>query len=445
MKFKALLITVLIAGTVQMAQAQTWVADSVEMGTGLSNDVYYSLANGTAKTQVANDWDLSFQMTDFFADADFTATVRANHLKRSISVFSLHKQASVNFTTLTAADTVGKTNLSQQLVNYETSWGLGAFTLNADPTNPFDFGWGQYAGPPSHFVYGDSIYLVKVGTAVYKLWIKEYISTGDTIGYKFRIASWDNSLDHDVYIKRKPNFENRIFAYYDIATNTQIDREPVRNTWDFMFTQYAAHDAQGNVIYGGPGGPQAFTGVFSATGLVVADVAGIDPNTANYQTYLGDTSDVLNEIGDDWKVFAGSSYEIDTNRSFFIRSLENNEYYQLRFTRFDLTGPRKIVFEKRKVSALKVEDVNSVVTAFAFAPNPAHNSTQIMLDAKEQAANTYIVVSDITGKTVQHMTVNLKKGMNAYSINTASLTAGMYIITINSGSFKAAEKLIVQH
>ena len=43
------------------ASAQTWVADSVEMGASYANDVYYSLKNDSVFAAPNNNWHLAFQ------------------------------------------------------------------------------------------------------------------------------------------------------------------------------------------------------------------------------------------------------------------------------------------------------------------------------------------------------------------------------------------------
>ena len=44
-----------------MAQ-NPWVNDSVSMGTGSGNDVYYSMSTGTVKSENNKNWHLAFSM-----------------------------------------------------------------------------------------------------------------------------------------------------------------------------------------------------------------------------------------------------------------------------------------------------------------------------------------------------------------------------------------------
>jgi hypothetical protein len=425
--------------------AQGWLADSVEMGAGYASDIFYSLKNSTVKAENSANWHLGFQMTAFGEPA-FNATLRANHIKGKVEVYPLHLAASTHFASLVDADTVGKTSPTMQLVNRDTSWGGGAFLQNRG-TNVFDYGWGFYQGSPSHSVIGDSLYLVKVNNVPYKLWIKEYISVGATaIGYKFRIASYDNTSDDSFYVKRM-DYPNRLYAYYDVTTKTFVNREPGRDTWDLLFTQYP------KPMVFGPSGLQPYTGVLINQGVKLAELTGIDPDTiatSSYTSYLPMMTGTMNEIGDDWKTFSMTTftYQIDTLKSWIIKSSNSQEYYQLKFTRFDgasggATG--KIVFAKQFLAVTSVKELVNNISAYSIYPNPSNGNVNIMIDSKDKAANTQVIVSDLSGRVVFRNTVNLNAGVNALSVNTSSFTPGAYMVSLSHGSWKVTEKLVVQH
>ena len=446
MKIKSLLFATALFGSLQ-AGAQAWVSDSVEMGAGYANDIFYNLGTGNEKVQAANDWDLAFQINKF-GDRQFNATIRANHIKRKVEVYSLHMAVDDNtFANVSASDTSGKTSRFMQLMNVDTSWGEGAFYQNRDKTDQFDFGWGMYQGFPDHNLLGDSVYLVKVNGTAYKMWVKEYISMDtNLIGYKFRVAKLDNTNDNSVYVKKK-DYPNRLFVYYDIATNTFINREPARNDWDLVFTQYAKIDPNGGPMMGGPS-PIAFTGVLNNLDATIAEVKTSDLDN---QVHTGKTYSLeINTIGDDWKAPIGSpptGYSIDTV-TYFVKSKTAQQYVQIKFTRFDgasggNTG--KIVFAKRNVATLKVKDVKSNISSYAIVPNPAVNDASFVLDAKDAAKGANLLVTDITGKVMMNSVVDLQKGLNAFTINTSGYATGTSVVTLSSGSWKVADKMIVQH
>jgi hypothetical protein len=447
MRLRSLLLVGAVAlGTT--ANAQGWLEDSVEMGAAYANDIFYSLKNSTVKAENSTNWHLAFQMTAFGEPA-FNASVRANHIKGKVEVYPLHLAASSHFVSLAAADTVGKTSPSMQLINIDTTWGDGAFLQNRG-TNLFDYGWGFYQGPPTHSVKGDSLYLLKVNNVPYKLWIKEYISIGaSSIGYKFRIASFDNSSDDSFEVK-KMNYSDRLYAYYDISTKTFIDREPPRSSWDLLFTQYPKY-----LIFG-PSGLQAYTGVLTNQGVEVAELTNVDPDTVTagtYGNYIPMMSKQINVIGDDWKTFSMTTftYQIDTLKSWVIKAIKANnmqEYYQLKFTRFDgasggQTG--KIVFAKRAMVTLGVDEMVNNISAYSIYPNPASNEVNVMIDSKQSLTNAQIVITDILGKVAHRSTLKVNAGLNAFRVNTTSIPSGTYIVTVSHGAWRATEKLVVQH
>lgn len=441
MKLKSTLLVLASAAAIQ-SSAQTWVTDSVSMNSGYTHDVFYDLYDGDKNDHVGNDWHIAFQTTTF-GSSGFNATVRANHINGKVQVYSLHKQASLKFGGLVTADSSGLTDPNMQIVNENMSWGLGAFTNNRS-TSQIDFGWGMY-DMNSHDVVGDSLYLVMVDGAAYQLWIQKYQSIG-SVGYTFRVAKFDGSDDRMDSIKVTAPYNDRLFAYYDITSGTFIDREPSRSEWDIMFTRY-----QNNKTFGPtPGQLQPYTGVLSNLDVEVAELTGIDPNTvtsSNFSNQLGALSDETNVIGDDWKVFNMTSfqYDLDTNTSYIIKSVNSGTFYHLQFTRFDGTATGKTVFQKRVLATTSVKNVASKVSEYSVYPNPAQNNINIMLDAKANAANTQLVLMDMTGKVLQHTTVDLKKGVNAYSFDVSAYPSGTYVIMVNGGEWKVSEKIMVQH
>lgn len=450
MKLKSTLILFALAIGFQ-SNAQSWVADSVEMGAGYANDIYYNLSNGNDQSAPSDNWDIAFQMS-VFGDPMFNASVRANHIKRDVQVYSLHRVASTDFGNLTAADTM--VNMSTQLVNQDSSWGRGAFTNNKS-SNVTDYGWGKY-DQSTHFLTGDSLYLVKANGIFYQLWIQEYVSFGapGTVGYKFRVAKWDGTGDVTDSIKRVAPYTDRLFAYYDISTGKFIDREPARGDWDILFKQYQKDGQPGGQ---NPNKLQAYTGVLTNAGIEAAKITGVSPNninSTNYTTSLSSLSVATNTIGDDWKTFSGSAYDLDTNTSFIIKSkvVSNmNTYYHMRITRFDgAFGPftGKVVFETRVLGmiAVGVDELNKENKAkYSIYPNPATTNINVVIDAEKANNNTLIMITDVTGRVMQQANFDLNKGINAYSFDIAAFPAGTYIITVANNSWKVSDKVVVQH
>lgn len=421
------------------ASAQTWVADSVEMGAGYANDVYYSLKNDSVFAAPNNNWHLAFQTLPPIG-ASSNVSIRANHVVGAgrVNVYSLHMKANGKYgTALTNSDTAGKV----ALYNTDTSWNFGAFNRMNSASNPFDFSWGLY-DVTSHSVKGDSLYLITINNDAYQVWVQEYKSTpADSISYVVRIANFDGSNDKEIRVYRKNGYTDRNFAYYDVVNNVISDREPSRTSWDIVFTRAIEFVAAGP----GPLQPYPVTTVFSNFGVTVAEVNDLNPSTTGYATmpYLSD----IHVIGSDWKKapMGPGPWTMRDSAHYFIKTKNTNEYYQLHFTNFYGTSNGRTVFEKRKLGDVtSVNNVKAPVAAYSIYPNPATTEVTIMVDAKE-AASTMIYVTDMTGKVVDRYNVSQQAGLNGYRINTGAYANGNYLVTIATADWKVTEKLSVAH
>ena len=456
MKLKSILMAALL-GSAPAAFAQTFVQDSVAMGVGYANDVFYALKTGGTTYQQGNDWHLAFQMTRF-GEPNFNASIRANHPRTGMSVFEIDRSAPTTFNSITAADTIGKTSPARALFNNDTSWGTGAFYQNRSITDPFDFGWGIYASSPTHAVNGTSSYLLKLANgAAYKFWVKKYESyPTDSISYTFQVAKLDGTGDRTVTIKRSSanmNFTDRLNAYYNIDSDRVANREPMRQTWDLLFTQY------NDSTFAPPPAPAGTKVLYTVTGVLanqsvqMVNTHLVNPDPAQHKSYTYSTR--INTIGYDWKTYVNPGpsgyFQLDSTANFFIRTANYpNEYYQLRFTRFDgggSAGQGKIVFEKRFLSSnLAVGKVSAAAVSNWFVtPNPATNSAFVMIDAKTATAGAVIMVTDMSGRVVMNTNVDIKEGLNSFEVKTAAWPDGMYAIRIAGASLNLNTRLVVTH
>ncbi len=442
MKLRSLLAVAALA-TSFGASAQTWVSDSVTMGAGYANDVWYSMKNGQQKTNANGNWHLAFQMTPQGPYGN--VSIFANHATTpaSTKVYSLHMQASAKFASLTAADTAGKTGT--QLYNADSSWNYGAF--NQMPSNtPFDYSWGVY-DLNSHYVNGDSLYLIKTDTGTsattYKVWIKQYVSTpSDSVKWIFRIAQWDNTGDTTVTLHQK-DYPNRLFAYYDAKSRTASDREPARNAWDVLFSRYIS------MIPTGPTTVAAYpvTGVMSNFGVNVAVAHNVNADTTHYQNYA--FSNNMTAIGSDWKTFNMTTftYDVDTARTYFVKSSNTNEYWQIQFTRF-ASASGKSVFRKRLVATIPTainNVVNNSISNYYASPNPANNQVTLMVDTRDAAENTTLALVDMSGRVVMQQPVSINRGVNAFTVNTANIPTGMYLLALKGSNLMLTQKISIAH
>ncbi|PLX03854.1 MAG: hypothetical protein C0595_05435 [Marinilabiliales bacterium] len=150
----------------------------------------------------------------------------------------------------------------------------------------------------------------------------------------FSFCNMDNSDLHEVYVSKDPDYE---YVQYSLSNGGEkIQTEPMKNTWDLLFTQYTT------LLYTNEGQayPYIVNGVLQSKGTKIA----ID-STMNFEDIvLSDTlglefSKKYDVIGYDWKRIEGDvetgnyQYVARTEWNYIIRD-NNSFYYKLRFIGF---------------------------------------------------------------------------------------------------------------
>jgi hypothetical protein len=441
MKLKLLLLAGVASLAIVGAKAQPWVYDTLVMGPGYAEDVYYQISSGN-KHNVSNaNWDLAFSAITTMSNPHYGVGVWVNEATNAatsrVELYSIHKSASAEFLTLSGADTVGAT--MTQLHNSSTTYAHGAFNDNSSG-DIMDYGWGFYQGSPSHTIEGDSIYIAIKDEVAYKIWIRKCTSM-PPVTWEFYVGLLDNSQPIDtVKINITADYADRTFAYYSLSTKQVFDREPNIDNWDFNLTRYMA------LISMGPGAPVPYptTGVLSNPFVEVVEVRDVDADIVNYMNYISLFESDIDIIGRDWKksTFSGNEYDMDTV-TYFVRSRDLS-IHQIEFTYSTLSSSGITALRKRTVSTNSVKDATVPVQTWALAPNPASDQVNVVLDAKANS-EAYILVTDITGKIIKNLAINVKPGMNAFRFQTGDMPSGMYIVTVSNGQWKLSNKLVVQH
>ncbi len=428
MNIKSLLLVAASAVTMNAGaqSAGAWSVDTIKMGAGYANDVYYHMHNGSVKTEVNNNWHIGF-----VGGIDRSVSVIANHVAGGVMVADMGLSAAAKFGQNLVADTPGV--IANALYNDLTTWENGAFNMNQSGFP--NYGWGDY-DMTTHNVTGDKIYLVKVGAAAYQVWIEEFISIGANMGWTFHIADIDGSNKKDKTELVGTTYSNKLFMYYDINNDVIRDREPVNSTWDFMFTRYMDEVA--------PGMMYPVTGVLNNQKLNVAVVTPVDPDTTYYHEEPMDT--VNNSIGYAWKTFNMNTnmYEVDSMTTYFVRSKDGG-LYQFEFVYATGSSVAEYAIRKRMIEfPTAVNEVVASAETMNIYPNPAATEANVVINTNG-AKEAQLFISDMAGRTVLHSTVSLKDGLNALKVNTSAYPAGNYIINVVNGQNRMAQKLNVQH
>lgn len=462
MKLKyTLAVGALALGTA--AQAQTWIKDTASMGAGYANSVYYSLANGISGAPVPdNNWHFAVQALNAMSDTHGGVGIWTNEATKTgavVKLYSLHKQGTVSFQTVAAADTVGMVGAAKELHNDTTTYAQGAFNAGAtggtNPSAGINYGWGNYSsnsqgGFPAHSVVGDSLYLLTLNQSAgmgapstvvgaYIVWPRALANGNAWTLYTKNLA--DGDIDTlEVSIANATT----LFKYYNFTTKAWTDREPNKNSWDIVFSNFM--DLYGNY------GLQGVTGVLSNYNIKVAQADNIAPNSADYNNFASNYSEDIHTIGSDWKTVNMTTYQYDitANQSWFIK-LTSGDIWQIYFDMFaTVGGERKIGLQKRKVYTAppptSVVDVNEFVSNVVVAPNPAINGqANLLVDAKQTIRDAKIIVTDLSGRVVLQTTKTINAGFQQLRLDVSNYTSGLYMINLAGEGWNTVQKLVVRN
>ncbi len=405
--------------------------DSVYMGAGYAKQVYYSLANdsvGAAPMLTPESWDLGFitNMMD--------AAIIVNHAK-GISVYKVPNQDTADWATL---DTTGIYSWSKSY-NSDTSWRKGAFNIDANPNDQFDFGWGKYDFGMHGVAGGDKLYILQTGPSSYKkikFISKVGVTPTDTNTVFFRIANLDGSDDNLVKVNGTP-YQNKNFVYYNISTNSVIDIEPEKTSWDILFTRYISIPVQTMA--------PPVAGVLSNIGVKVAQARGIniDYTGGNYADSL---SSNISTIGYDWKTYVYAPppgyYAIDDSLTYFIKT-KGGSVYRLNFTGFGGGANGKFAFAKQELLLTSALSPSANTVSAGIFPNPAVGENLTLLVSSEQTNDALINVYDLSGRNVINQKVQMNNGLNVIPVNINNLVSGSYLVKVLQNGSEVNLKMIV--
>ncbi len=410
----------------------TTTTDSLSMTVGTSVDVFYNLQTGKKDTVSNKNWHLAFAVRNAQPPSRTmqAATVLINE-GRGVSLFETNKTMA-DWNTF---DTTGWKTWKPAF-NSDSSWDVGAFNKNRDTVQSFDYGWGMY-NMTSRDVSGSKIYLIAVDNAqnpfgnpsnFRKICIQKIVYDTQWV---FTISKLDGTDSNTVTIKKK-DFAGKLFAYYNMITNTVIDREPIpANQWNLLFTRYKALVTLGPTTIMYP-----VMGVLQNMNTMAYRLTGPTAFTANYDTMKFFPK--IRTIDWDWKVIttAPGEWPIVDTTVFFTKNA--NQINKIKFTRYYAASDRQvIVFNKTKYDALAVNETIKNKLQVSVYPNPATENLFVELDSKTKAAQ--ITISDLSGKSI----INTKLS-NQNNIDISGLQLGMYMLTVYTENGSETVKFIKQ-
>jgi hypothetical protein len=408
---KLLTLSVAVAAFSIGAQAQCPANDSTTMGAGTSEDVFYSLANHKVSSVSNSNWHLAFsvQASRFPTNPANGVAIRVNSGLKSTGGTTLVKLNNANPDSWRSIDTTGLWALPQ-LFDSDSSWDLSAFTKGYAISDPFNFKWGTY-NQTTHNVSGTGVYVLYNTKAGWykKVFIKE--CTADT-GWNFIISNIDNSDSSNVTFSKKA-YANKLFAYYNVLTNQLIDREPVKTSWDLLWTKYITYVStqMGSAEY-------AVTGVLSNPAVTVEQNYGKKCTEVWLNNKTSKVDPRIDAIGYDWKSFNGTTYVIADTFVYFVKA-QGGKTYKMTFKSFSGSALGKSTFNFYEATT----GINTISSSqFSIYPNPSNGLVSIDSDLDIIAVN----VIDMQGKTVS-------TGSNG-TVDISNLTSGVYVISIQTAA-----------
>lgn len=364
---------------------------SISMGAGYSNDVFYSFSDGVVAAVPNNNWDVAFT-TDLF-----DASVRVN-AAAGIEVF-LGSEDLASWSTL---DTAGI--FDSPLYNSDASWSVGAF--NQQASGSFNYGWGTY-NTTTHNVQGTRIYVLRYPDGSHrKFAIEQMLATGT---YTFKYADLDGSNEMQGTLS-KTAYSNKSFVGYSFASNSVVDREPAKGSWDLLFTKYFAAVAPG-VYY-------PVTGVLTAPGVSTAIRTGVPVLDDSYASLSFEDS--LGAIGYNWKSFNMTtfSYDIPDSVVYFVQDA-NFEIQKLYFTGFEGSATGNVDFNVSEILNVSVEEVSAI--GLNLYPNPA--SDRVWMNLHDAVRGT-VQLMNTGGREVARW----KGAFSGRSLDVSEIAPGFYTL-----------------
>ncbi|MDP1801460.1 MAG: T9SS type A sorting domain-containing protein [Bacteroidota bacterium] len=395
------------------------IIDTVAIGAGYANQVWYSLANDNQGTAPKNNWDLAFDASGQ------GSTILIN----SVTGTTLWQYPSADTTGWNTLDTTGINSWSKRW-NSDTSWAMGAMGRYASISNSNDLDWGIYSSI-THIVTGDSLYVIKLASGAYKKLHIRNLSSG---AYNFRYADINGANLQNATLT-KSNYTGQNFGYYSIQNNTALSREPLSANWDLLFGQYTTYIPS----------PYTVTGILHNKGVKVAEVKPI----ANANSYVNWSvhpfKNAINTIGYDWKVFT-TSFIIEDSLVYFVQS-KPGAIWKVIPTGFGGSANGNNIFSKEMISAVGINEANgSNIATMALYPNPSQgNDVTIILSTNELVQVPVLKVYDLNGKLIKEMQLNnaVNNQMNLFHINTEDFENGIYVVNLTIGNSSANQKLVI--
>jgi hypothetical protein len=418
---KHLIPLLILFAAASLSRAQT--PQTISIGTGYTDHVWYSLEDGEVARSSKSAWDLAFEISGF------TASILVNHVNANALWVYPHGDTA-DWATL---DTAGIESWPQ-VYNTDTSWAWGAFNVNKNLGNSMDLGWGQY-NMITHQVVGDSLFVIRNGNTFKKLWIVAL--AGGT--YSFRMANLDGSNEIERTLA-KPAFAGRNFGYYSIVDDQNKNLEPNQQEWDLLFTQYAA-----NIPFFGA---YPSTGVLQNAGVHAVKAYPVEDTETYEEHQTKEFSSAINTIGYQWKNydFASASWMIADSTVYFVRA-KNGALWKLVFTGFGGSSTGDYMFNKTLIEESPdtiptgiSPDISTNISLNVF-PNPANGGLLQVIYSSDSP--TVLQLYNLQGALLQSKSLEASV-LGGASLDLNGLSSGVYLVHLVGNKEVKSQRLLIQ-
>ncbi len=428
-----LLLLVALTGSTCPSLAQTVKSDSVIMGPGYANQIFYKMSKGKAGSSPVNNWSIAHTSTE--ADNN----IRANHMQ-GLQVIPYPKGDKTAWGSFDTAGWKSWTKVWNSIHRHN----LGALMQTMDSSTMWDVGWGVYDAS-TQVVTGDSLYLLAWlnGAGQPTKFLKLMLIRQDAGNLHFRYADLDGNNDKmDTLFQDAADFQN--YKYFNFLTNDSITREPNRADWDISFNRYYAPTWDGFTWQMYP-----VMGVESNMGVKVARVFGqtwsqlMASDTHNLvKNIKSKFTDSMTAIGSDWKFFDGMKFVIMDKQSYIVRSRDTLEYWLMNFTGFGGGASGKSVFNRVQLTnTSSVKFING--TSLQVFPNPVKDKLFISLDGIKTGTFNFEMMN-ANGQQMQQGKMNYGPGFSAASLDVSKTPQGIYFLRIADVTNSQTFRIIIQ-
>lgn len=398
--------------------------DSVSLGAGATNMVFYSLSTH-AKTSAANDdWHIAFsaQYISGFT-YDLTSIAAAVRINEAYGL-KLYKSAQ-KLAQYSTFDTTGWRSWTQ-MHNPDTSWNIGAFNSNRNVADQFNYGWGEYNGG-DHNIYSDSaIYLIQLPDGSFKKFA--ILSLVYDTAFNIQYANLDNSGAMTQEIRKAP-YSTKNFVYLNLSTGNLIDKEPALTAWDFVALRYT------HTVYNSANLTQDIGILTNSTNSEYAASGSV----AQQSCYQGaGYSNLIDIIGKSWMGTPGDT--VIPGLAYFIQTPSSG--YKMTITGFGGAATGVVDFTLGACALPNgIADINAA-TDLTVYPVPASDMVNIKVISADER-NTDIQLLDMSGRVILSQAANMHAGENNFPMNISNIQSGNYIVSLSSASGKVNRMISV--